>query len=376
MQTEGALLSDGVSRQSVLIVDDEPNNVKVLREILKGSYEIFVALSGQDALDVARRSRPGIILLDIMMPGMDGYEVCERLKAEPETRDIPVIFVTAMDQEEDEARGLSLGAIDYLTKPVIAPIVRIRVKNHLELKLARERLELQNQELLEAAALKEEVERITRHDLKSPLNGIIGLPRIILDGGGLTRDQETFLKMIEESGYKMLNMINLSLDLFKMERGVYELRPSETDFAMLARKVLVESGILVSDKELKADILHDGKVMGEREPFMGRGEPLLCYSMLANLITNALEAAPEGSRVSVDLSRGEAGETRIVIKNQGEIPPEIQERFAQKYATAGKRRGTGLGAYSARLIAENHGGSLSMTSSSQDGVTVTVTLPG
>ncbi len=369
-------MSQGEKRQSVLIVDDEPNNVKVLRETLKGSYEIFVALSGRDALEVARRSLPDIILLDIMMPGMDGYAVCEALKADPSIKDIPVIFVTAMDQMEDEARGLSLGAIDYLTKPVSPPIVRIRVKNHLELKLARERLERQNQELKEAAALKEEVERITRHDLKSPLNGIIGLPRIILDAGGLTREQEAFLKMIEESGYKMLNMINLSLDLFKMERGVYVVAPSETDFAMLARKVFMESSILADDKELKTSITQNGRPLGVCEPFMGKGEPLLCYSMLANLIKNALEAAPEGSDVSVDLSRGPDGETRIVIGNRGEICPEVRGRFAEKYATAGKRRGTGLGAYSARLIAETHGGSLVMTSSPEEGVRVAVILPG
>lgn len=368
-------MSETEKRLSILIVDDEPNNIKVLREVLKKGYNIFVALNGRDALEVAGKTLPDLILLDIMMPEMDGYEVCRRLKADPATRDIPVVFVTAMDQEEDEARGLTLGAIDYLTKPISPPIVRIRVKNHLELKLARERLKRQNDELLEAAALKEDVERISRHDLKSPLTGIIGLPRIILDEGGLTGEQEMFLRMIEDSGYKMLNMINLSLDLFKMERGTYELSPSTADLAGIARKVLAESSVLIEDKELVVELSAKGRPLEEGEVFNVRGEPLLCYSMLANLLLNALEAAPEGSTVRVGLEdRGSEG-VRIVIHNPGAVPEPIRDKMFQKYVTCGKPRGTGLGAYSARLIAETHGGAVSMTTSEADGTTVAVSLP-
>jgi two-component system, sensor histidine kinase and response regulator len=369
-------MTEAEKRQSILIVDDEPNNVKVMREVLTNGYDIFVALNGLDALQVAGKSLPDLILLDIMMPEMDGYEVCRRLKADPATRDIPVIFVTAMDQEEDEARGLTLGAIDYLTKPINPPIVRIRVKNHLELKLARERLKRQNEELVEAAALKEDVERISRHDLKSPLTGIIGLPRVMLDEGGLTEEQEIFLKMIEESGYKMLNMINLSLDLFKMERGTYEYSPTTVDLAGIARKVLTESIIQVEDKELSVELLANGRPLEEGQAFMGRGEPLLCYSMLANLLHNALEAAPEGSMVRVAIDGGGSRDVRIVIHNQGAAPESVRDKIFEKYATSGKTRGTGLGAYSARLIAETHGGAISMTTSEADGTTVTVSLPG
>lgn len=138
-------MSLGVDRQKVLIVDDTPENVDVLGGILKPYYRRSVALNGEKALKIAvSKEPPDIILLDIMMPGMDGYEVCRRLKAEEETRRIPVIFVSTKREVEDEAKGFELGAVDYITKPVSPPIVLARIRTHLELKRAREEIENQN----------------------------------------------------------------------------------------------------------------------------------------------------------------------------------------------------------------------------------------
>ncbi|CAK0758257.1 two-component system, chemotaxis family, response regulator WspR [Azospirillaceae bacterium] len=128
-------------RQKILLVDDIPSNIKVLSSILKHELDVFVATNGFDALDVALHERPDLVLLDVMMPDMDGYEVCRRLKADPRTQAIPVIFVSAMGEIEDETRGLEAGAIDYLTKPISPPIVRARIRNHLELKRQRDILE-------------------------------------------------------------------------------------------------------------------------------------------------------------------------------------------------------------------------------------------
>jgi diguanylate cyclase (GGDEF)-like protein len=130
-----------ISKQTVLIVDDTPMNIEILSRALDANYEVLFATSGQDALDIAFEQKPDLILLDVMMPDMDGYEVCLRLKAEPRLRGIPVIFITGMDREEDEAKGLEAGAIDYLTKPIRPAIVRARVNNHLELKRYRDFLE-------------------------------------------------------------------------------------------------------------------------------------------------------------------------------------------------------------------------------------------
>ena len=137
-------------RSTVLVVDDTPANVSLLNNILKDSYRTKIATNGEKALAIANSNEPpDIILLDIMMPDMDGYEVCERLKAQGKTQDIPIVFLTAKVTEEDETRGLSLGAVDYITKPISPPIVLERVKNHLLLKEARDVLKQQN-EVLEA----------------------------------------------------------------------------------------------------------------------------------------------------------------------------------------------------------------------------------
>lgn len=124
--------------KKILAVDDEPNNLQVLRQILKDHYQVIFANSGEKALEAAAKHQPNLILLDIMMPAMDGYEVCKRLKADPATKDIPVIFVTAMSEEESEVKGFDVGAVDYIQKPVSAPLVLRRVQIHLSLVRAQE----------------------------------------------------------------------------------------------------------------------------------------------------------------------------------------------------------------------------------------------
>jgi len=138
-------MNDQVKKQVVLVVDDTPTNIQILLETLKNDYRIVAAVNGARALQLAISDPPpDIILLDIMMPDMDGYEVCARLKANTKTRDIPIIFITAMSEAEDETKGLELGAVDYITKPISPPVVQARVKSHLELKQAREILKNQN----------------------------------------------------------------------------------------------------------------------------------------------------------------------------------------------------------------------------------------
>ncbi len=130
-------------KQTILIVDDVPMNIKILGDALRSNYTVRFATNGEKALKIAMSSSPpDLILLDIMMPGMmDGYAVCRALKADKQTQNIPIIFITAMSQEEDETKGLELGAVDYIIKPFSLPIVKVRVKTHLELKRHRDMLE-------------------------------------------------------------------------------------------------------------------------------------------------------------------------------------------------------------------------------------------
>ena len=133
-------------RQCLLLVDDEPTNLQVLRHILQDDYRLLFAKDGPKALELAGRERPALVLLDVMMPGMTGHEVCQQLKNDPATREIPVIFVTALADTEDEAKGFEVGAVDYITKPVSPAIVKARVRTHLSLvrmdELKRTRLEI------------------------------------------------------------------------------------------------------------------------------------------------------------------------------------------------------------------------------------------
>ncbi|MBF0187978.1 MAG: SpoIIE family protein phosphatase [Magnetococcales bacterium] len=150
---------------TILAVDDTPENLDIIKGVLTPDYRLKAAINGPMALKVARITKPDLILLDIMMPEMDGYEVCRRLKEDRETRDIPVIFVTAMDQEGDELQGLDLGAVDYITKPISPAILKARITTHLALKQARQELEQKNQLLREERALVETIVDKMRTDI-------------------------------------------------------------------------------------------------------------------------------------------------------------------------------------------------------------------
>jgi CheY-like chemotaxis protein len=367
-------MSDNSHKKTILIVDDNPQSIDIMGEILKPHYRRQVARSGEKALAIAASDlQPDLILLDVMMPGLDGYEVCRRLKADEKTKNIPVIFITAKNEIEDEAKGLEIGAVDYITKPVIPPILLARVKTHLELKKAREDLEKQNEILKENVRLREDVDRITRHDLKTPLSGVIGFPDAIKMAGDLNKEQTEMLDMIEESGYKMLDMINLSLDLYKMETGKYKFGPVPVNLLAVVNKIFKEIRDEVEARELSIKVLVRGKPANEHDLFLIQGDELLCYSMLSNLIKNAVEASPTGEQMEVAMIPEESAVIRI--HNTGSVPVDIRETFFEKYTTTGKPDGTGLGTYSAKLIAQTLGGNIKLETSDETGTTITIVLP-
>jgi len=359
--------------KTILLVDDTPDNISLLNGLLRDSYKTKIATNGEKALKIAfSDTPPDLVLLDIMMPGMDGYEVCRRLKADEKTVDIPVIFLTAKAQMEDEKKGLELGAVDYITKPISPPILLARVQTHLRLKEAADILKRQNQLLLENAKLREDVERITRHDIKSPLNGIINYPALIKSDGQLSEKQEDKLDKIVVLGRKMLNMINLSLDLYKMEQGTYVVSSEAVDLVEVFSEIMEESRIRIKSKRLEIDFLINGNPVAETDRFAVEGEKLLLYSMYANLFKNAMEASPKKGKITVSMAQGE--NRSVSIRNLGSVPEEIRENFFEKYATAGKSGGTGLGTYSAKLIAETLGGKISLEAS-EEKTTILIVCP-
>ncbi len=366
-------MGDHPEQHTVLVVDDEPVNIKVLHEVLRPDYQVLFATAGEQALELLGSMTVDLVLLDIVMPGMDGLELCRRIKAESRTAAIPIIFVTSMTEDEDEARGLELGAIDYITKPISPPIVRARVRNHLELSVARGKLERQNLELIEAAKLREDVEQITRHDLKSPLSAIIGFSNLVMDDYGNREDNLACLETIRDSGYRMLEMINRSLDMFKLERGTYELHPVPLNPVKILGSVIRDNSELAGARNVEVVF---GPCAGCELKLLG--EELLCYSMFSNLVRNALEACPSGGRVMLECApEQESGKEfgKVTITNPGRISAEVRERFFEKLFTSGKHGGTGLGTYSARLIAQALGGSVSLDTPQDGLVRVSVRIP-
>ncbi len=222
-----------------------------------------------------------------------------------------------------------------------------------------------NLALEESVRLREEVDRISRHDLKTPLNSIIGIPRLLRDSGRLSAEDAELLAFVEQAGYRLLNMVNLSLDMFQMERGSYPFTPKPVDLRELLGKV-------VRDLEGHARSKHLApRIEGER--LYARAEELLCYSLFANLVKNAIEASPDRGEILLALSsRGE--EVLVSVHNAGAVPEAVRARFFDKYSTAGKQGGSGLGTYSARLIARTQQGEIEMRTSEGSGTTLEVRL--
>jgi signal transduction histidine kinase len=261
--------------------------------------------------------------------------------------------------------------VDYIIKPISPSIVQVRVKTHLELKFAYEELERKNAALKKAAILHDDVDHILRHDLKTPLNGIINYSMILMEIFEPNPQQKQFLSGIESLGYEMLDMINRSLDLYKMETRTYSYQPKEVDILQIVNKIVTETENISASKELSIEILNHS--VSHADTFFAQGERLLCYSMLANLLKNALEASPNGTHITVSLGE-EKDNALISIHNQGAVPEEIRDKFFDKYTTVGKSGGTGLGTYSAKLMAETQGGSIHLETFDEAGTTVTVQL--
>ena len=362
------------SKPQILIVDDLPENLEVLSGIFEHEYSILIAKTGETALNIVR-SNPGlaVILLDIMMPEMDGYEVCRRLKADPGTAKIPVIFISAKTEIFDEAMGFEVGGVDYLTKPVTPLIARARIQAHIQIQATRRELEKQNEILQENVALRETINQITCHDLKSPLTVFLNAPCILKQEENLSPDQLEYLDIIEKAATKMLEMINRTLDLYKMERGQYNFNPLPIDVRRVFTTVFGSLQGLASEKNITCLLLENGHSCPESKDYFIPGEEYLFFSVFSNLVKNAIEASPPAEKVVVELEFSDA--SLIRVKNKGTIPEQIRDRFFGRYATFGKKDGTGLGAYSAKLITQTLGGSIQATSSESTGTILTLSFP-
>jgi PleD family two-component response regulator len=352
----------------ILVVDDLPANIDVIVGILSVAYKIRVATSGKRALKIAiSNTPPDLILLDIMMPEMDGFEVCRRLKENPMTANIPVIFLTAKSDVETTIEGFELGAVDYINKPVEPALLRMRVKNHLDLKFSKDELRYQVDGLMETARLREDVERISRHDLKNPLGLIINKAAQILNDKFLPKRYWQQIQDIEVAGTTILNMVNSSLNLYKMETNSYHFEPVNVDIIKVISKVEKDMKHILKENNIDINITADSDCI------YIKGEELLCYSIFSNLIKNAVEASICGESIEVSVAKGK--KVMVVIHNPAVIPESVKDHFFIKYATANKSSGTGIGTYSAKLMVEVQEGSLTFTSSAEQGTRLFLEFP-
>ncbi len=381
------MLVNALSRATVLVVDDTPDNLALMSALLKDDYRVKVASSGESALRIAASdSPPNLILLDIMMPGLDGYAVCEQLKRDPRTANIPVIFLTARVDEEDERKGFELGAVDYITKPISPPIVMARVRNHLSLQALADSLRDRNLQLEAASRMKSEFLANMSHELRTPLNAIIGFSEVLRDGlaGELQPTQKDYANEIFTSGSHLLALINDILDLSKVEAGKMTLTVEPVDVARLIEASLqvVREAAIAHRQHLTARVAEDlGEVWLDGRKFK---------QILYNLLSNAVKFTPEDGDVRVEVLRvtrqaspggPEAPYLQLMVKDSGigvsaTDQARLFEPFTQIDSTLGRRyQGTGLGLSMVKRLAELHGGSVSLRSVLGEGSTFTVWLP-
>jgi PAS domain S-box-containing protein len=334
---------------SVAMRDTEGRYVLVNR-----TWERYFGVKREDALGRRRRELPG--WGDDPSRRQDAEEI-ERLDRE--------ILARGPDYVPEPQETLRLGRHYFITRRALfdsggSPIGVVSAGFDTTERHAME------EALKESVRLRDEVERMSRHDLKTPLNSVIALSRLLRESGKLAPEDDELLSIIERAGYRILNMVNLSLDLFRMEQGSYQFRPQPIDLADVLGKAAADLESQAASKDVAVRVRQEGR------PY-ARAEELLCYSMFANLLKNAIEAAPEGTEVSATIRTG-GGHVRVDLHNAGAVPEEIRGRFFEKYVSTGKSGGLGLGTYSARLMARVQGGDITLRSSAQEGTTVTVSL--
>lgn len=362
----------GTKNGSILIVDDLKENLQILNSILsEEGYCVRSAINGRLALNSARANPPDLILLDIRMPEMDGYETCHYLKIDDDTKDIPVIFLSALRDVDSKVNGFKAGAVDYITKPFEIDEILARVDTHLTIRKLQNQLVLKNQALEKVARHREEVEDIIHHDIKGPLLPIINFPGLIRKNPALTEKQLKFLDRIEQAGYRILKLIERSDFLIQMENHTYSVQSMPIDLIQVIENVRGDLSDEISKNSIAVNLILNNKSIDPSNDFFILGDEFLCYTMFVNLIKNAIEASVENQTVTISLRENNLAQ-ELVIHSQTTVPEGIRDRFFEKYATYGKKKGTGLGTYSAKLAAETMGGQIDMTTSEESGTSVRI----
>ncbi len=350
----------------ILIVDDEPQNQKVLASTLKkGDYRLILADNGQQALDLLKTKKPDLILLDIMMPGIDGFEVCEKIKQNVATKDIPVIFLTAHTETEKVVKGFQLGAVDYITKPFKSEELITRVKTHLKLKATEE-------ELKESNAAKDKFFSIIAHDLGNLFSGLFGLSRLLADHEVPKDKIENFLKMIHDNSKNGLDLLQNLLEWSRMQTGRIKVQPCSLNLPFLVEHNI---NLLVNHATQK-----NIKMVSYVDKLSVLGDEQMLNTVIRNLLSNAIKFTPKNGVIEVS-SKVENKLVEISIKDTGVgIKPEDIDKLFRidvNHSTIGtaEEKGTGLGLILCKEFVEANGGSIWVESELGKGSIFHIRLP-
>ena len=401
-------------KSNILIVDDTPANLRTLTAILsERGYQTRPVLSGEMALNAAEKKAPDLMLLDIRMPGMDGYEVCRRLKGDEHTRDIPVIFISALDDVRDKIKAFEAGGQDYVTKPFQPEEVLAKVKIHLSIramqiklqknnarleqeiavrKRAEEQLALHVKELSIAKARAEDADRIKSaflaamsHELRTPLNSIIGFTGILIQGlpGPLNHEQTKQMGMVQNSARHLLSLINDVLDISKIEAGQLKTVSEPFDMSESVRNAAQTITPLVEKKNLDLAV--------EIAPEVSRvkSDQRRVEQILNNLLSNAVKFTEEGGAIHLTtrivtqypVPSTERKFIKISVQDTGiGIKPEDMDTLFKPFlqvdsGIARKSEGTGLGLSICKSLLEKLGGEIRVESEWGKGSTFVFTLP-
>jgi signal transduction histidine kinase len=370
---------------TILVVDDDPRNVRLVESMLKPSgYVILQAYDGREALHRVETERPDLILLDVMMPELSGFELCTLLRARHETRLLPILMVTALNALEDKVRGLELGADDFLTKPINRTELLAKVRSILRVKRLqdqveehRRELEAANRELLLTQRFKESMTQMVVHDLKNPLSGIMGNIQLVQmqhERMAAPRREELLQRSLD-SARQMARMIQNILEVAKLEEQKMPLKREALD----VRAIVAEQTAEIASLSARDGIRLETEVAAGLPPVDADRE--LLGRILGNLLSNAFKHTPSGGRITV--SAGEEGDGILLsVRDTGEgIPEDLLPYIFEKFVAGeseNRRRQTydsGLGLTFCRLAVECHGGRIAVASRPGEGTVVTVHLP-
>jgi signal transduction histidine kinase len=371
----------------VLIVDDEERNIRLLKAMLTNrNFDLDEAGNGEQALRFVSGTPPDLILLDVMMPRLDGFEVCRRLKADEKTRMIPVILVTALSEKQHRLKALEVGADDFITKPVDFSELTVRVKSLLRIKSYHDQLfnsyrEIadQNAKLDELQKVKEGLTQMIIHDLRNPLTAISAYLQVtLLERQGLADSQQDNLRRCLHFCGELERLIQNLLDINKMEEKRMPLHFEETDLESLVRDV---SAHFLVDAEERAISLLVAKDEGVPAIPVDRE---LMKRVFANLLNNALRHTPKAGKIQVVIASSPDKENisaRVQDTGVG-LPPEYHKRIFDKFEQVRLKQeksvvgSSGLGLTFCKLAVEAHGGKIWVESEGEGkGCTFWVRLP-